>query len=487
MGFSGWADDPAAITLVFYVGSNRRRVEIESAKHELLHSRFHERHLAFRLLFNGSAARMRYPVMIERATSASRLLVGTRVFKGCSIGERLAVATNIDNVRVTVWCPDGHPGEGLALARIEGRELDAFIREERKHWASRPASEAWRCSRGRVSLRHIGVGSGDSSAGSGYRPSRVHAVSVSPGSDAWCGNAGWFPGYPLLMGFVGRLGIGIAPAGLVLAWLFTLGTLVLLWGTFLQRRLESGAVAALVYAAFAPGMVFGYGMYPLSMLAFCTVVYLWLVSRERWGWAGLAGAVVVLVYPVGLAAPAAVAVYLMVAYRAAPPPIRIRALVLAVGPAVISIGLYLLQLQLAVGHWNAYFLRQELYGHQLREPFASLVHAVGTLIDFGSFNLRSVSALQTLLVTSVLVSVLVVVFRRRPLLRGDLLIAFWAVATWPDPCCDVAPCWPSWGERVAACRGPGRAPAGQAPDRVRRRCDRFGRADTVLYLRGALS
>ena len=255
----------------------------------------------------------------------------------------------------------------------------------------------------------------------------------APGAAEWCGNAGWFPAYPLLIGAVGRLGIGIALAGLAFAWLFTLGTLVLLWATFLGCELESGAVAALVYAAFAPGMVFGYAMYPLSMLAFFTVAYLWLVTRERWGWAGLAGVVIVLAYPVGLAAPAAVALYVLVCYGCDPVLVRARALALAVGPPVVAVGLLLLQFQLAVGHWNAYFLIQEKYGHQLREPFASIVHALTTLLHPGSFNLRGVSALQTLLVTAVLVSVLVVVACRRPLPRADLLLAFWAVATWLLP------------------------------------------------------
>jgi hypothetical protein len=259
-------------------------------------------------------------------------------------------------------------------------------------------------------------------------------LSRCPPPDVWCGNAGWFPAYPWLTAIGGRLGVGIAPAALALTWLFTLGALVLLWATFLERRLEAGAVVALVYAAFAPGVVFEYAMYPLSMLAFFSIAYLWLVVRERWLWAGLAGAVAVLTYPVGIAAPVAVAAYVLVAYRRAPVSKRLSLLGLAVGPAAVSISLLLLVLQLSVGHWNAYFLVQHKYGHQVREPFASIIHAATSLIHVESWSLGTFSLLQTLLVSAVLFSVVALAARQgRAVRRVDLLVVLWALTTWLMP------------------------------------------------------
>lgn len=255
----------------------------------------------------------------------------------------------------------------------------------------------------------------------------------APGASEWCGNAGWFPAYAWLMGAVSAvLGVSVAGAGLALAWLCSLGTLVLLWLTFLGARLEFATLTALAYAAFAPGMVFGYAMYPLSLLALCTVAYLWLVAQERWLASGFVGYLLVLIYPVGLASLVAVAAYIAVAYRREPLQSRARRIVLAVGPGIAAVGLLLAQMQLSLGHWNAYFLVQRKYGHQVREPFASLVHALANLVAT-AFPLGHVTAFQTLLVTATLLAVTVTVARRRSRSRTEVLLVLWALATWLLP------------------------------------------------------
>src|SRR2546429_540516 len=64
-----------------------------------------------------------------------------------------------------------------------------------------------------------------------------------PHTDGICGNAGWFPGYPLAMAGLERLGVPLPAGGVVLSWLFSLATLILLWRTFLARRASAGAIA----------------------------------------------------------------------------------------------------------------------------------------------------------------------------------------------------------------------------------------------------
>jgi hypothetical protein len=250
----------------------------------------------------------------------------------------------------------------------------------------------------------------------------------------WCGNAGWFPGYPWLMRWVSDLGIGVGTAGLVLSWLFSLGTLVLLSTGFLRARGRVGAALVLVYAALAPGSIFGYALYPLSMLAFCTVAYLLLVDRGRWLAAGLVGYALVLVYPTAVATPASVALYIVVAYRAVPLAERARRIALASGPAALSLGLLFLQLDRTVGHWDAYFLVQEKYGHRLTEPLAPAVHAVRTLFGASSPSLLDALSLETLLVDVVVAAVVIVVVRRRAIQPGaELLFLLWAIAAWAVP------------------------------------------------------
>ena len=64
----------------------------------------------------------------------------------------------------------------------------------------------------------------------GYALTHCAPTATSPFTTAdWCGTAGWFPLYPLGMRLVGALGLGQPRAGLLLAELFALGSLGLLW------------------------------------------------------------------------------------------------------------------------------------------------------------------------------------------------------------------------------------------------------------------
>ena len=116
----------------------------------------------------------------------------------------------------------------------------------------------------------------------------------------WCGNAGWFPAYPWLVGTLHRIGLPLRGTAVVVSWVFAAATLVLLWWTFLRRDAGVAALGALVYAAWAPGQIYHYAVFPLSMLAFFTVAHLWLAQRGHYAGAGLTGAVAVLTYPLGL-------------------------------------------------------------------------------------------------------------------------------------------------------------------------------------------
>ena len=85
-------------------------------------------------LFYGAKPKIRYPIVIERRTL--RIKVGSRLraFKGCALGERVAGAAEIDGLVVSVVCTDGHPGQGFALGRLEGKPLNELMIRERKRW-----------------------------------------------------------------------------------------------------------------------------------------------------------------------------------------------------------------------------------------------------------------------------------------------------------------------------------------------------------------
>jgi hypothetical protein len=250
-------------------------------------------------------------------------------------------------------------------------------------------------------------------------------------TEKWCGNSGWFPGYPYLARLLSGPGLNPDEVSLALAWLFSLASLVLLWFTFLGRRVGWVSIAVLVYVAFGPGEPYHYATYPISMLVFFTILYLWFLDRGRWLAAGFAGIGVVLAYPVGSAILAGAAVFLLLVQRRVPLRERLRRSALALGPAVVAFGLYLLALQEAVGHWNAYLLVQSEYYHQLRTPLGTTYDALKTLFAPNPFRVQNFVSFNEILVVGALVCVIVDrVVRKSERTQTDVLVILCLLAGW---------------------------------------------------------
>ena len=247
----------------------------------------------------------------------------------------------------------------------------------------------------------------------------------------WCGNAGWFPAYPWLVGTLHRIGLPLRGTAVVVSWLFAAATLVLLWRTFLRRGARVPALGALVYAAWAPGQIYHYAVFPLSMLAFFTVAHLWLVQRGHYAGAGLTGVVAVLTYPLGLVLVPVTTLWLL-ADRSVGVAERLRRIAWAGGVPLLGALALALDQKLETGHWDAYLLVQEKYGHHLQNPVAATRDALEPLVHGLPFDLTDAPALQTALVTAALAAVLVsAALGRRE--RGDGLLLSWAVLTWAVP------------------------------------------------------
>jgi hypothetical protein len=247
----------------------------------------------------------------------------------------------------------------------------------------------------------------------------------------WCGDAGWFPAFPWVVGGLHLIGLPLRPTAVAVAWFCDAATLVTLWLTFLGRRPVLMALAALLYAAFAPGLVYDLTAYPLSLLALSTLLHLWFLSTGRLWAAGLAGAVAALSYPAGVVLPAVAAVWLLTG----PEPLRerLRRTAIVSGLTSAGIAVFAVDQKLEVGRWNAYFLVQRKYGHEFEEPFGQVINALHILRRHSPFRLENAPAVQTVLVTAVLVCGLAAVLMRRPVGRVDLLVAVWAIASWVVP------------------------------------------------------
>jgi hypothetical protein len=253
------------------------------------------------------------------------------------------------------------------------------------------------------------------------------------GPTQWCGDAGWFPLFPWIFGGLHKIGFPLRGTAAGVAWLFTGATLLLLWHTFLDRRATIPAIGCLLYAAFAPGQVYGYAIFPLSMLAFFTIANLWFLWRGRYVLAGLAGAAAALSYPIGVMLVPISALWLILD-RATAWRERLRRVAIASGLTLAGFVLLLVDQRRETGHWDAYFLVQRKYGHGFHDPFEALWDGIHPLFQGSPWSIDKAAAAQTLFVTLVLIAVLVHLFvRRAAATRLDLLLVIWALITWAFP------------------------------------------------------
>lgn len=269
----------------------------------------------------------------------------------------------------------------------------------------------------------------------GYELYRCPADYPFPG---WCGNAGWFPAYSWIVGGLHDLGLPLRGTAAAVSWLFAAATLVLLWNTFFARRRSLLTLGALAYAAFAPGQIYDYAIFPLSLLAFFTVAHLWLLQRGRWVAAGLTGAVAALSYPLGILLVPVSAAWLLID-RAVPGRERVRRVAIASGLTLGGVVVLAVDQKLETGRWNAYTLVQDKYGHHFQNAIAATRDSLRPLVHGSPFELSKAPAWQTALVTLALAAVVLWALRhRRSLDRVDALILLWAIPTWVVPLSQAA-------------------------------------------------
>jgi hypothetical protein len=183
----------------------------------------------------------------------------------------------------------------------------------------------------------------------------------------WCGNAGWFPGYPYFVHGV-RLFTGGHPklVLILVSQAFAVVSLLLVWNLLLARR----DPLVLLLCAFAPGTYYFLVAFPMSMTVCFILLTLW-AQRERHHAAALAAGIVVgFTYPSGICLAGVLAGALLVEHWRGE---RRGALAwLPVTGPIAGFCLVLVVHHLAVGQWNAFFLTQEKYQHGINNPLLVL-------------------------------------------------------------------------------------------------------------------
>ncbi len=211
---------------------------------------------------------------------------------------------------------------------------------------------------------------------------------------AWCGTAGWFPGYPLLIRLLGG-SAGSASAAALLSAACQLACLVLIW-----HLLERRHWPALLLAAFFPGNVYMAAVFPVSLVSLAILSCLALCLADRFCSAALAALIAAACYPTGVLLAPVVAAWALL-HR------RFRSLLVPIG-SLAGVAAVLAVMQTQTGRWDAYFLVQHKYGFHFGLPFDALFARLKPIVNRRyRTSLTLTTALQTLLSTALMLSALV--------------------------------------------------------------------------------
>jgi hypothetical protein len=180
-----------------------------------------------------------------------------------------------------------------------------------------------------------------------------------PGS--WCGNAGWFPLYPLLARIVhGGTRLPYDWSAYLVSLAALAGAFVLLWQLLDRRQPLWLALAALL-----PGTVYQHLTYPISLGILALVGAVAALRVRSWPWAAVCAAVGTAAYPnTGILA-LVVPVTILVAWRAVLP--AVAAFLIAATGWLFTAAAFWQQ----TGRWDAYLLIQAKYGNGVHNPLAT--------------------------------------------------------------------------------------------------------------------
>jgi hypothetical protein len=255
-----------------------------------------------------------------------------------------------------------------------------------------------------------------------------------------CGNATWFPGYPLLMRAVSVTGISLRLAGLVIAWLFWYLTLLMTWllsGPTPERQAGRWGTTTrwlcLLIAAFFLGEIYFAAIFPISMAAFgmlaCCYWSARVPNRPR---ATIAGIIAGSAYlPTVAVIPGLVIAAVMVKDRRARAAMCWGAGGIAAGVAAV-LGLE----QVTLGRWDAYFLSERAeYGVGVHDPLTGIAARFSSFVPLLASSPHRAIAEQGLLVALLLVLALTgfAVSTWAGFQAADIVLIIAAVVGWLIP------------------------------------------------------
>jgi len=192
------------------------------------------------------------------------------------------------------------------------------------------------------------------------------------GPNAWCGTSGWLLGYPLLIKAISFLFTSPEWAAIFLSAILHIGSLILLWIGFLNSTWKGESILCLLLAAFFPGQIYHHAIFPISLITFFALLFLYFMKKQNIIGAGLAAASACFSYPSGFLLLGIGFLYLLIQKK-------FKAAVLLVSLGSLGLGMVALVFQLQVGHWDAYLKIHHKYNHKISNPLKTFSRTIQPL------------------------------------------------------------------------------------------------------------
>ncbi|MBO0768659.1 MAG: hypothetical protein J2O48_08255, partial [Solirubrobacterales bacterium] len=261
----------------------------------------------------------------------------------------------------------------------------------------------------------------------GYQPlTRCTAGEGGVPGVSLCGNSGWFPGFPMLVGALYQLGLTGQGYGVAISWVLDFVLLAVLWNGYLRRVEGPSRYVALAFAAVAPGGVYLRTAFPMALTALGLLAALLLARERRWVAAGLAGAVAAYSYPTGVLIAPLLALWALMDSEW---PDALLSGALAAGGFLAAIA----QMWAGSGRADAYFKVQANYSHGITLPFVNWWHLISGHVQQAIVGNEIQAQIEGVLVAVVMLFLTVHVLARLRADRWRLFLLIAGLVLWLAP------------------------------------------------------
>jgi hypothetical protein len=227
-----------------------------------------------------------------------------------------------------------------------------------------------------------------------------------------CGNAGWFPGYPLL---IRLLGVGFknkVMVAVVISKSLYLLSLFLILKIAGVKQFSLRNILFISMAAVSFSFVYFNAVFPLSAEVFFILSGFYFYLRRKPWITGLFCFLASFFYPSGfvLAFVFAIAILLNKEERFKN---KIKPILIQLVMGGLGVFLAFLIIKLSVNDWTAFLKVQAKYGHQFINPVSNVVLYIKHLPYSSFFSIKNVSIYQSLLVLAGYILMTVLFFVQR--------------------------------------------------------------------------